>query len=327
MNPASLVRWTALSAAIAAAPLTSCGRPSFEVRSPPSLTARIPAPPALPESVSQESATGGGANARRVTAARPLGNVREQTVLMVIDGESTHRAALLEMLPPALVAARFTRVLLPPGLDGVTGTVERTGGGERTALSGSALQLLPMRANTPVDAVLRVELRNAADVIERTTRFEVPPEALQRYATALAQYREGIQRTQRELMAASSYPTEVESAVTNYQRRGGNFADAEDRTRLEEAQAFIARYAQLDQQLRAALAATPPDPEAVQRAVRNRTTTERSGTPAMRLRAVFSDLRAGETFWVDDIRISAPTEAEALAQAVTTLINDLGGGG
>ena len=234
---------------------------------------------------------------------------------------------VLEMLPPALVGARFTRVLLPPAVDGLNGTVERNGGGDRTSLTGPAVSLLPMRANTPVDAVLRVELRNAADVIERTTRYDIPADALQRYAQALAQYREGLQRAQRELAAASAYPTEVETAVAVYQRRGGTFSDAEDRARLEDARAFVARYAELDQQLRAALAAPPPGAEAVQRTAQSRTSTQRSGTPAVRLRAVFSDLRAGETFWVDDIRISAATEAEALAQAITTLIGDLGGGG
>ena len=98
MKHSDLVRWITIAGALAAAPLASCGGPRFEVRSPPPLTARIPAPPAVPDAVSQETASGGGANARRVTAARPLGNVREQTVLVVIDADGGHRATALEMV-------------------------------------------------------------------------------------------------------------------------------------------------------------------------------------------------------------------------------------
>ena len=128
----------------------------------------------------------------------------------------------------------------------------------------------------------------------------------------MQQYREALQRAQQQIMAASGYPAEVEGAVASYQQRGGRFEDQEDRQRLEDARSFVALYAQLDQQLRAALASQPPNTEDLQRGVRSRTSTDRNTAPGVRIRAIFSDIRAGETFWVDDIRAAGGTDAEAL---------------
>lgn len=322
-----MVRWIGAAGALALIPLASCASPRLQLRSPPSLSARLPTPPVLPEAQAQQSTRGGGTNTQRVTAARALGNLREQTILVVLDGESALTGAALELLPSTLIGARFTRVLLPPMVEGLEGTVERSAAGDRTVLSGRAVQLLPMRANTPVDGVLRIEVRHAGDVIEQTTRYEIPADALQRYAAELARYREALQRVQQQLAASSGYPAEVDAELAAYRQRGGRFDNEEDRQRIEDARSFVALYAQAEQQLRAAMAATPPSPEALQASARGRTSTDRNTTPGVRVRAVYSDVRAGETFWIDDIRAVGANPAEAISQALSTLIQDLGGAG
>jgi hypothetical protein len=309
-----------LAAALLA--LAGCARPTLQLRSPPSLSLRLPNPPAIPEGSLEERSTGGAADARRVTSTRATGGVREQTVLMVLDGDPSLRAAALDLLPTTLVAARLTRVLLPPAMESLTGSVERGATGERTTLSGPAERLLVMGASTPVDAVLRVEVQRASDVIERTRQIVIPAEALQRYTLAVRQYREALQQAQRQHSAAAAYPAEAEAAVQTYQREGGRFDDDESRSRMEDARSFVALHTQLGAQLREALATPPPDADAVLREAARRNSSNRTRTPGVRLRAILSDLRAGETFWIDDVRANGD-DVPALQQAFATLVQDL----
>lgn len=325
MNQEKQIRCVQIAGCLALLALQHCARPSLQLRAPPSLSVQMPSRPQVPDAVSQESAQGQATNPRRVVSTRPVSNPREQTILLVLDGDASLRAALLEALPAALITARFTRVLLPPTLEGVSGSVERGAPGERTTLTGPADRLLPMRANTPVDVVLHVELQRAAEVIERTTRYEVPPDALQRYAEELNRYNIALQQVQRQLAVAADYPAEAEAALQTYQRQGGRFDDDESRQRMEEARSFVALHTQLSGQLRAALSSPLPGAEAVQRGAATRASTNRERTPGVRLRAIFSDLRAGETFWVDDVRAPGADENAALSRALATLIEDLGG--
>lgn len=50
-------------------------------------------------------------------------------------------------------------------------------------------------------------------------------------------------------------------------------------------------------------------------------------TPDARPRAIYSDIRARGTFWMDDIRAVGANDAEAISRALTTLIQDIGGAG
>jgi hypothetical protein len=318
-------RCVQLAGCLALLALEHCARPSLQLRSPPSLSVQMPSRPQVPDAVSQESAQGPTPSPRRVTSTRPVNNPREQTILLVLDGDASLRAAMLDVLPTALITARFTRVLLPPTLEGVSGSVERGAAGERTTLTGPAHRLLPMRANTPVDAVLHIELQRAGEVIERTTRYEVPADALQRYAEEVNRYNAALQQAQRQLAVVADYPAEAEAALQTYQRQGGRFDDEESRLRMEEARSFVIAHTQLNAQLRAALSSPLPGAEAVQRGAATRASTQRERTPGVRLRAIFSDLRAGETYWVDDVRVPGADENAALSRALTTLIEDLGG--
>lgn len=314
--------WSAASIILA---LSGCVGPSLRLRSAPSLSVRFPQPPRVPEAVSQQSSTAQQAGHPRVISARALGNIRQQTILLILDGDPSLRGAMMDMLPTALISNRFTRVLLPPALESVTGTVERGNQGERTTLSGPADRLLPMRANTPIDAVLRVELQRAANVVQHTTRYAIPDDALERYAMELNRYQATLARIRQQLDASADYPREAEQQIAAYQARGGRFEDEESRQRAEEARSFVMLHAQLSEQLRNALAAPLPGAEAVQRGAASRVATSEERSAGMRLRALYTDLREGETFWFDEVSASNSDERTALNQALATLIQDLGG--
>lgn len=325
MMTESAIRWSGLAATLALLGLQHCGGPSLQLRAPPSLTARLPTAPTVPQPVSDASTSRATNSGHLVTSTHPVANPREQTILLLLSGDDQLRGALAEILPTTLVGARFTRVLMPPSLDGVSGSVERGASGERTTLNGPAERLLPMRANTPIDGVLRVELRRASDAVVSTTRFAVSSQALQRYSSELRSYNTALEAARQQLMSSASYAQESQSAIQRYQAQGGRLDSSETRERVEEVIAFNTRYAELESQLRAALSAPLPQPSEVQRMAEQRSTSSRSSTPGVWLRAIYTDLRGGETFWIDEVRVSESDDTAALRQAIGTLMLDLSG--
>jgi hypothetical protein len=102
----------------------------------------LPAAPSIPSSQSTESDQAPTDGVRRATA-RPMSDLRAQTLVVAVEGDASVTEGFARMLPRVFVAARFTRVLFPETIQNLTGSVDRTTGGDRTSLSGALLHLLP----------------------------------------------------------------------------------------------------------------------------------------------------------------------------------------
>lgn len=314
----SLARALALGAL-----LVHCG-PTFSLRPAPMLPPVLPRAPAVPGSQATESEQAPQDGVHRAVA-RPGGDLRALTLAFVTEGDAAMRGAFVASLPRALVAARYTRVLLPDTVESLNGTFERTAGGDRTTLNGSLAHLLPMRANTPADQLVRVRVSEGSASGQRARRFAIPAAELQRYATEFAAYQQRVTAARQALARAdgAEYANEYQQARRDYESRGGRYDDADERNRRDEAEAFLTAQQSLAEQVQRAAAV--PTPEQAQQSG-TREETQATARPAVTLDVVITDLRAGETWWVGDVVGMGDTREAALARAMQLLLGELGTG-
>ncbi len=303
--------------------VSHCG-PSFSLRAPPSLPPILPRVPTAPAAQSSEQ-DHPPQDEHRATTAHPVGDLRAQTIAIVLEGDEASCRALEALLPTALVGARFTRILLPDSVQNLTGTVTRGPDGERTVVQGTLPRLLPMRANTPADQLLRVRVADGSASGQHARRFEVPADQLLQYATAYADFRQRLLATRAALQRVdgATYASEYQQVRAQYEAAGGRYSEEEDRNRREEADLFIGQFQRMSELV--ASAEQVPTPEQVQRQA-TREETQTTTQPAVTLDAVLTDLRAGETWWVGQIVGMGPDRPSAQRRALQLLLGELAPG-
>lgn len=303
--------------------LARCG-PTFSLRPPPLLPPVLPRAPAVPGSQATESEQPPQDGVHRAVA-HPPGDLRAQTLAFVTEGDAQVRGVFVASLPRALVAARYTRVLLPDTIESLNGTLERTVAGDHTTLNGSLAHLLPMRATTPADQLVRVRVSEGSASGQRARRFAIPAAELQRYATEFATFQQRLTAARQVLTRADAaeYAAAYQQARRDYELRGGRYDDADERNRRDEADAFLIAHQNLAEQVQRA-AAVPTPEQAQQSGTREETQT--TARPAVTLDVVITDLRAGETWWVGDVVGMGDTREAALARAMHLLLSELGTG-
>jgi hypothetical protein len=314
-----VVRLALCVPALAAA---SCG-PTLSLQSAPTLPPVMPRAPQAPEAqVSEQEQT--PRDEHRVVLSHPVGDLRAQTVAIALEGDSSLCSAFEALLPSTLVAARFTRVLLPDTVQHLAGSVERGAAGERTTLQGDLLRLLPMRATTPADQLLRVHLSAGTAQGQHARRFAIPADALARYGVAFNEFRQRVQTVQTALQssAVASYLADCQRERANYESRGGRYEDESSRAARDEADAFASQYQRALENVRSA-AATPTPQQVQERGTREE--TQATAQPTVSLEAVLTDLRGGETWWVTQIVGTGVDRPAALAAALRLLLGEMSG--
>lgn len=305
-----------------------CGSARLELRPPPSLpdVEGLPAPPPPPEPQTARTAPTPELE-REVTAAHPPANLRPDVVALVLDAPPAARGMTLELLGPLLISHGYTRILYPVAFQEVTGALARTEEATRisTTVSGRLDQLALLRASSPASYLLALEVRESAGTLETHTVHRIPPESLARYRDARTAYeRQTAQLLARVRGAGTSYALEARDAMAAYEAAGGTYDDPEERSTRDRANSFLSELASTEARV-AGAASRLPTPEALEQRAGAADTTQ--GRPMVRilLRATLTDLRAGETFWMLDVRAMAPERKDALSQALQALVEGLGG--
>ncbi len=315
---------TTVGALAAAVALCDCG-PTFRLRPAPALPPMLPPAPSIPSSEATETEQAPTDGVHRATA-HAMSDLRAQTMAVAVEGDEGVTTDLVRMLPRVFVAARFTRVLLPDTVQNLSGTLERTVGGDRTSLTGTLLRLLPMRAATPADQLVRVRVTEGTAAGQHARHFAIPADQLQSYAAAFATYQERVEALRRSLARgdANAFAAEYQQARAEYESRGGRYDDRDERGLRDDAEAYLSAHQRAGEQLQTA--ARVPTPEQVRE---QGTREERQATvrPAVTLEVVLTDLRAGETWWVGEVVGMGDSREAALARAVQLLIGELGSGG
>lgn len=311
----------ALAAGLA---LCQCG-PTFHLRLAPALPPMLPPMPSIPSAQATESDQAPTDGVHR-TAAHPMSDLRAQTLAVAVDGDPDVAETFTRMLPRVFVGARFTRLLFPDTVQHLTGTVDRTVGGDRTSLTGELLRLLPMRAATPADQLVRVRVTEGTAAGQHARHFAIPADQLQSYATAYASYRERVESLRRAVARsdASAFAAEFQQARAEYESRGGRYEDRDEQRLRDDAEAYLSAHQRASEQLQAAERVPTPDQVREQGTREERQATVR---PAVTLEVVLTDLRAGETWWVGEVVGMGDSREAALARAVQLLIVELGSGG
>lgn len=302
--------------------VAGCFPPRFEVRDPPTLTLTIPRAPQVPEARQVQTAAGNTAGGEAI-AAHPLPDLRAQTLAVVLEADDALSVSARRALPRLLIERRLTRVIYPD-VQAVLGSLERGVQGDRTTVNGTLPQLALLQARTPADHLLVVHIEAQGAERTREQRFEVPAGEMATYQSAWAEFHAAVDRIRSQLRSVvPGYQSEVAAAEQRYRSAGGNFLTSEDQQARGRVEAWQSQAAQLERNLTEREQSVPSPDDLATRATTLRT-AQREATQRVELRAVLTDLRAGETFWCDLVHGEAPSAEEALRDALRTLLQDLG---
>ncbi len=291
--------------------------PRFRPPEAPTISWRVPAAPQAPSPLEGQRGPGG---ARTLTAARVLDDLRARTVAISLRAPEGVRERVWPALARQLLNARFTRVL-PPSIMGLHGTVAAERSGARTQIDGDLQELLMLRADTPAEVLLAVEVATSAQVEEAEVSFE--PGAVESYETAYGRFLTEVTRARQQLEGAlATWADGVRQAEGEYVQRGGIWRDSEDVMARDRVAAFQSRAQAFATQLEGARAAAVSPADLSRRAASVRAASRAQVTSA-RLRATLTDLAAGQTTWMLELSAQRPDEASALADVVTRLVAEL----
>lgn len=297
-----------------------CAGNRLELRQPPSLSLTVPTPPRVPtpeESARVSVAQSGGS----VVSSRPMTDLRAQTLAIALTGDTALCARLERALPAALVRARLTRVLLPSSVQRLQGTVERAANGDRTVLTGELLALLPMRANTPAEQLLRIEVLVGTSEVNTRRQWAIAPAEMARYRSEWATFESALRAIDNQLRSTvTTYSNDAQTEITRYERAGGRYERPEERELRDRVALWSTEATALSARVQAVR--TAPNPDQVASGVRG-AQSEVGHRPAVILRAVLTDLRGGETWWVNEVRASNDDPNRALDEALAGLIHDV----
>lgn len=310
------LRWS--GAALVALCATACfGGPRYRPPETPPLPLRAPTAPRPPSPLASQRASGAE---RRLTSVRAPDDLRARTVAVALRGPEPLLARAWPVLARRLLEARFTRVL-PPPLASLRGSVQSERGGARTTVEGDLQSLLHLRADTPAEVLLVVELAASAEAHEAEVAFESG--TLEGYDTAYERFQaEVAQQRERLRSAVASWSDDTRAAEMQYAQQGGRWQDESDVAAREQGRAFLSRAQAYDGQLESALRGAVPPAELVRRAAAQRAAS-RSSVSLVRLRATMTDLSPGQTAWMLELAAEQPDEAAALADALGRLVAEL----
>jgi hypothetical protein len=298
-------------------PIGCFAGPQFRPREPPTMSWRVPTAPQAPAPVLGSRGAGGD---RTLIAARPLDDLRARTLAVALRTPDSAREYAWPMLARQLLSARFTRVL-PPTIMSLHGTIATERGGAHTTVEGDLQPLLLLRAETPADVLIAVDLSASAQIDEASVTYE--PGALEAYESAYTRFQSEVVRARRELSSALATWTEsVHAAEAEYTQRGGQWRDADDVAARDNAQVFLNRAQAFDAQLDGAARAAVSPPDLVRRASQARAAS-REQVASVRLRATITDLSAGQTGWMLELTAQRPDEASAVSEALARLVAEL----
>ncbi len=301
---------------------TACfGGPRYRPPETPSLPLRAPSAPSAPSPVAAQRAPG---DERRLTTVRPPDDLRPRTIAVALRGPEALLTRAWPVLARRLLEARFTRVL-PPPITSLRGSVQSERGAARTTVEGDLQSLLHLRADTPAEVLLVVELAASAEAHEATVTF--PQGALETYETAYGRFLAEVnQQRERVRGEVASWSDGARAAEMQYAQQGGRWQDEGDVAAREQGRAFLSRAQAYDGQLETALRAAVPPAELVRRAAAQRAAS-RASVSLVRLRATLTDLTPGQTSWMLELAGEQPDEAAALADVLGRLVTELPTGG
>lgn len=283
----------------------------------PSVPLSAPSPPNPPAPIeTQRSAR----DEQQVTSVRAPDDLRGRTIAIALRGPEALQERAWPMLARRLLEARFTRIL-PPPIASLRGSVQSERGTARTTVEGELRSLFHLRADTPAEVLLVVELSASAEAQESQVAF--PSGSLEAYESEYARFRTTLTETRQRLQAeVATWSAGFQDAEAQYAQRGGQWRNEQDVSAREQGRAFLGRVQAYETQLESAQRAAVPPAELVRRAAAQRAAS-RVSSSFVRLRATLTDLSPGQTSWMIDLARERPDEATALSEVLNRLVAEL----
>lgn len=304
--------------------LVVSGCATLRIERPGEYPPQPPLPPAVPDAVADDVPETEPHS--HEVSARPPPNLRNQ--LVVVSGRPAAVRVLFEVLPRALVGAGDPSALHATHILGGRWPFEHA------APAGDYLVFIDNVTITQRDVAVRYHVPSEA-LAQYTRAHRAFVHSLQAYRSALSdgsddyvrRFRAEVARLElraQRLQTAGALAAQAGAGAASlgtYERIAADVSrlSPSDQETLIAAQEWVNAVAQYAGQA-AALAQAVPAPEAIVTRAAARPEAHAGVMYTVNLRALLTDLRSGETFWLTDISAEGRTRTQALERAAGVLI-------